>query len=162
MEASPCTGMAYRPSGAAGSNSWLALRSNPPFMIQVLGGWVFLAHASGLPFRFWLRFTCAVADLGSLALLARLLRRRLSGPQARVALLWLSRWSRESSATAASQAPGALSLLALSFWRPRASPWLGDLCMRHDKIVSLCSWSLPLSGHVLVLDGTSSSSRPAS
>ncbi|HEX9477155.1 MAG TPA: glycosyltransferase 87 family protein [Methylomirabilota bacterium] len=64
--------------------------NHPPFMIHVLGGWAFLAHVSGLPFRFWLRFTCAVADLGSLALLVRLLGRRLSGPQARVALLWFA------------------------------------------------------------------------
>jgi hypothetical protein len=64
--------------------------NHPPFMIQVLGGWAFLAHVSGLPFRFWLRLTCAVADLGSLALLVRLLRRRLSEPQARVALLWFA------------------------------------------------------------------------
>ena len=64
--------------------------NHPPFMIHVLEGWAFLAHISGLPFRFWLRFTCAVADLGSFALLARLLRRRLSGPEIRVALLWFA------------------------------------------------------------------------
>ena len=64
--------------------------NHPPFMIHVLGGWAFLAHISGLPFRFWLRFTCAVADLGSLALLVRLLRRRLSETQTRVALLWFA------------------------------------------------------------------------
>lgn len=64
--------------------------NHPPFMIHVLEGWAFLADISGLPFRFWLRFTCAVADLGSLALLVRLLRRRLSEPQTGVALLWFA------------------------------------------------------------------------
>jgi len=64
--------------------------NHPPFMIHVLGGWASLAHVSGLPLRFWLRLTCAVADLGSLALLVRLLRRRLSEPQTRVALLWFA------------------------------------------------------------------------
>ena len=64
--------------------------NHPPFMVHALRGWAFLAEISGLPFRFWLRVTCAVADLGSLALLARLLRRRLTGPQTRVALLWFA------------------------------------------------------------------------
>jgi len=64
--------------------------NHPPFMIHVLRGWAFLAHVSGLPFRFWLRFTCAVADLGSLSLLVRLLHRRLSELQTHVALLWFA------------------------------------------------------------------------
>lgn len=64
--------------------------NHPPFMIHVLEGWAFLAHISGLPIRFWLRFTCAVADLGSVALLVRLLRKRLSELETRVALLWFA------------------------------------------------------------------------
>lgn len=64
--------------------------NHPPFMVHALRGWAFLAEMSGLPFRFWLRVTCAVADLGSLGLLARLLRRRLTESQTRVALLWFA------------------------------------------------------------------------
>lgn len=63
---------------------------HPPFMIHAVRGWAVLAEISGLPFRFWLRFTCAMADVGSLALLVRLLRRRLSEGQTRVALLWFA------------------------------------------------------------------------
>ena len=64
--------------------------NHPPFVLHALRGWAFLAEISGLPFRFWLRVTCAVADLGSLALLARLLPRRLTEAQTRVALLWFA------------------------------------------------------------------------
>ena len=64
--------------------------NHPPFMIRALEGWASLAEISGLPLRFWLRMTCAVADVGSLVLLARLLRRRWNEAQARVALLWFA------------------------------------------------------------------------
>jgi len=64
--------------------------NHPPFMIRALEGWASLAEISGLPFRFWLRMTCAVADVGSLVLLARLLRRRWTEPQTRVGLLWFA------------------------------------------------------------------------
>lgn len=63
---------------------------HPPFMIHALSGWAFLAQISGLPLRFWLRFTCAMADLGSLALLSRPLREQLGESQARLALLWFA------------------------------------------------------------------------
>ena len=49
---------------------------HPPFIIRALEGWGALADFSGLPLRFWLRFTCAVADAGSLALLLRMLTSR--------------------------------------------------------------------------------------
>ena len=48
---------------------------HPPFIIHALQGWGALADVSGLPLRFWLRFTCAVADVGSLVLLLRMLPR---------------------------------------------------------------------------------------
>jgi hypothetical protein len=51
--------------------------NHPPFVINVLNTWVALAPISGLPFRFWLRVTCALADLGTLVLLANLPRSRL-------------------------------------------------------------------------------------
>jgi hypothetical protein len=49
---------------------------HPPFIVHALEGWGALADISGLPLRFWLRFTCAVADAGSLVLLLRMLARR--------------------------------------------------------------------------------------
>jgi len=61
--------------------------NHPPFIIRALEGWALLSHVSGLPPRFWLRFTCAVADLGSLALLVRMLRHRRSERQTQVVLL---------------------------------------------------------------------------
>lgn len=53
---------------------------HPPFMIHVLAGWGALADMSGLPLRFWLRLTCALADVGSLALVLRMWGAR--GPDA--------------------------------------------------------------------------------
>jgi len=61
--------------------------NHPPLIIRALEGWALLSHVSGLPLRFWLRFTCAVADLGSLALLMRMLSHRRSERQTQVALL---------------------------------------------------------------------------
>ena len=58
---------------------------HPPFIIHALEGWGALADISGLPLRFWLRFTCAVADAGSLAVLLCILTRRRDW-QTRVAL----------------------------------------------------------------------------
>ena len=60
--------------------------NHPPFMIHVLGIWGALARISGLPLGFWLRITCAAADVGSLALLISMLRGGQAGPQARLAL----------------------------------------------------------------------------
>lgn len=45
---------------------------HPPFMIHALAAWGALADVSGLPLRFWLRLTCAIADVGSLALVLRM------------------------------------------------------------------------------------------
>jgi hypothetical protein len=59
---------------------------HPPFMVHALQGWALLSLASGLPFRFWLRFTCALADCGSLVLLVRLLIHRRRDPRALPAL----------------------------------------------------------------------------
>lgn len=48
---------------------------HPPFIVHALEGWGVLAAISGLPLRFWIRFTCAVADAGCLVLLLRMLTR---------------------------------------------------------------------------------------
>ena len=47
--------------------------NHPPFMVHLLISWSWLSDVSGLPLRFWLRFTCAVADLASLILLVGIL-----------------------------------------------------------------------------------------
>ena len=39
---------------------------HPPFVIHLLRFWGLLASISGLRLGFWMRFTCAVADIGSL------------------------------------------------------------------------------------------------
>jgi hypothetical protein len=49
--------------------------NQPPFMIQLLRIWGWVADLTGLPLRFWLRATGALADLGSLALVWRILVR---------------------------------------------------------------------------------------
>jgi hypothetical protein len=59
---------------------------HPPFMILALEGWGALADLSGSPLRFWLRLTCAIADVGSFALLLGLLRRGQKDPQAHTVL----------------------------------------------------------------------------
>jgi hypothetical protein len=49
--------------------------NHPPFMVRVISLWGWLADVSGLPLRFWLRLTSAIADLASLLLAGRILRR---------------------------------------------------------------------------------------
>ena len=60
---------------AAGGH-YLQVFNHPPFLFHLLSWWGALADVSGLPLRFWLRLSCAAADLGSLFLLAGILRRR--------------------------------------------------------------------------------------
>src|SRR5262245_21645187 len=64
--------------------------NHPPFMAYLLRAWSVLEAASGVPLRFWLRFTDAVADVGSLLVLGRLLRRRLGEIRTRAALVWFA------------------------------------------------------------------------
>lgn len=64
--------------------------NHPPFMAQVLRAWSALEAASGVPLRFWLRLSDAVADVGSLLVLARLLRRRLGETRVATALGWFA------------------------------------------------------------------------
>lgn len=47
--------------------------NHPPFMLRLLSFWSRLAGLSGIPFGFWLRLTCAVADVASALLLAGIL-----------------------------------------------------------------------------------------
>lgn len=48
---------------------------HPPFIVHALQAWESLSKATRLPVRFWMRFTCAVADVASLILLAAILHR---------------------------------------------------------------------------------------
>ena len=49
--------------------------NSPPPMIHVIRLWGWLADTTGIPFRFWLRFPSAMADLGSFFLVFRWLTR---------------------------------------------------------------------------------------
>jgi Glycosyltransferase family 87 len=44
--------------------------NHPPLVIHMLLAWDCLAHLTGLPFRFWLRLTSSLADIGSLILVS--------------------------------------------------------------------------------------------
>lgn len=75
--------------GAAGTRPCPPF-NHPPFMTHVLRAWSVLEAVSGLPLRFWLRLSAALADVGSLVVLARLLQRRLSAVGTRAALGWFA------------------------------------------------------------------------
>lgn len=47
---------------------------HPPFIIHALHAWESLANATQLPLQFWIRFSCALADVASLMLLGGILR----------------------------------------------------------------------------------------
>jgi len=64
--------------------------NHPPFMTHVLRAWSALEAASGVPLRFWLRLSAAVADVGSLLVLSRLLQRRLDQTGTANALGWFA------------------------------------------------------------------------
>ena len=59
---------------------------HPPFMVLALEGWGALADFSGLPLRFWLRVTCAIADVGSFVLLLSMCSRKRRDARTLVAL----------------------------------------------------------------------------
>jgi hypothetical protein len=61
---------AYRVSGAF-NNPF----NSPPFIVHFLKAVGWLAHTTGLPFAFWLRLPCVLADAGSLYLVWKLLER---------------------------------------------------------------------------------------
>lgn len=50
--------------------------TNPPSMIHALLFWDWLENVTGLPLQFWMRFACALADLGTVLLVWRLGIRR--------------------------------------------------------------------------------------
>ena len=80
-----------REVGGIGTYYRRGLAGNPftylPFMIHAVHGMGFLADATHLPFRFWLRFPSALADLGSLFLIWKMAERLPALKLAPVALL---------------------------------------------------------------------------
>ena len=60
--------------------------NHPPFMIHVLKAWAGMSDVSGVPLRFWLRFTCALADAGSLVVMLAMVRGWRDDPDKRIAL----------------------------------------------------------------------------
>ncbi len=50
----------------------LQIFSHPPSMIHILRFWGLLVNLTHLPLQFWMRFSCATADAGSLLLLSKL------------------------------------------------------------------------------------------
>ena len=48
------------------------IMNHPPFILHVLRAWGALTHATGLPLAFWMRITCALADLLAVWLLWRM------------------------------------------------------------------------------------------
>jgi hypothetical protein len=61
--------------------------NHPPFIIRVLSFWGWLADISGLPLRFWDRFTCSLADLLVIGLFAAMMRRPQASPHPGVVFL---------------------------------------------------------------------------
>jgi hypothetical protein len=54
--------------------------NHPPFMIHVLRAGAFLAETTGLPFRTWLRVSCALADIAMLLLVCGILQAERIAP----------------------------------------------------------------------------------
>jgi hypothetical protein len=52
------------------------IMSHPPSILHLLLFWDQLENLTGLPLQFWMRFTCALADVGTVLLLWRLSLRR--------------------------------------------------------------------------------------
>jgi hypothetical protein len=52
------------------------IMNHPPSMIHVLLFWDWLEGVTGLPLQFWMRFTCALADFGTVLLVWRLSLRK--------------------------------------------------------------------------------------
>src|SRR5947209_15817865 len=63
-----------------------------PFNIRLLSLFDYLANITGVPFRFWLRFPCLLADAGSLFLVCRILEssRRMKAETSALVLMALS------------------------------------------------------------------------
>ncbi|HEX8422500.1 MAG TPA: glycosyltransferase 87 family protein [Pyrinomonadaceae bacterium] len=74
---------AYYRTGRAGNPF-----NHPPFMVHAIRSMGFLADATHLPFRFWLRLPSIVADLGNLFLVWKLVEHTTSLRQSAAVRVW--------------------------------------------------------------------------
>ena len=74
---------AYYRTGRAGNPF-----NHPPFMIHAIRSMGFLADATHLPFRFWLRFPSILADLGNLYLIWQIIEHTPTLPQSPSLRAW--------------------------------------------------------------------------
>jgi hypothetical protein len=105
--------------------------NHPPFIIHLLSWWGALAKSSGLPLRFWVRFTCAVADLASIfLLLAIVLSRRIPVHAASLMLIAASPVSLMISGFHGNVDPIMLAFLLLSLYLLEVdSVWLAGAAL---------------------------------
>src|SRR5215475_7827806 len=64
--------------------------NQPPFTIHLVSMWGGVADETGFPLRFWIRFTSALADLGILVLVWRILARWRGKPPRLMAILMVA------------------------------------------------------------------------
>ena len=105
--------------------------NHPPFMIHLLSWWGGLANVSGLPLRFWIRLTCAAADLASAFLLLGLLgRRQIAFEPAALLLAVASPISLMISGFHCNTDPIMVALLLLSLYLLETAPaWLAGAAL---------------------------------
>jgi hypothetical protein len=91
--------------------------NHPPFVISMLAAWDRLARFSGLPFRFWLRFTSSLADIASLILIWKCRAQAgIGAPLGVLLLIALSPVSIMVSGFHGNTDPLMIAILLLSVW----------------------------------------------
>jgi hypothetical protein len=105
--------------------------NHPPFMFHLLAGWGWLADVSGLPLRFWLRLSCAAADLASFCLLLGILRKgRIPFHPAVLLLVAASPVSLMISGFHGNTDPIMVALILLSLYLLQIGPcWLAGMAL---------------------------------
>jgi hypothetical protein len=101
--------------------------NHPPFVISLLAAWDRLARVSGLPFRFWLRFTSSLADIATLLLVWKCrVSAGVGAPLGALLLVALSPVSIMVSGFHGNTDPLMIAILMLSVWLAgsRRPAWL--------------------------------------